>query len=321
VQVLDGSRWDGQSPEGAPFLREGIDPRQGPTCQIWILPGATTRIVVRTHHALMDGQGTLLLARALFAALRGEELPTAELGPTTDEDIACELGRSGEAPQPRRFGAPTGLAESAPFEITWGRVRIPGKVSRLLPRIAVSLAQYSQEDAALPLRFAVPVDMRRHRPGLQSSANLTGLARLDMAPLLATKDPVEAVAQALEAAMARGAEAAVVRSSRIARWLPLSWMGWIGTQNARRCLGDGRYPSSGVLSNLGRLRLEAFSGGGFTAQRAFFIPPGNPGLPLFLSMAGDSEGIELCAAVPCGLATQDRLSSLLEHLRTVCLSS
>jgi len=81
-----------------------------------------------------------------------------------------------------------------------------------------------------------------------------------------------------------------------------------------RSLRTGAHGSTAILSNLGRLDLAAFSGGGFQARRVFFIPPGNPGLPLFLGISGDDTGVELCGTMPLGLATDGRLGRLLESL-------
>ena len=92
VEVHEALGWDGRGPDGAAFLARSIDPRRGPTTELHILPGEPARMVIRTHHALMDGQGAMLLARAVFAALRGEEPPTAALGPLNDGALARALG-------------------------------------------------------------------------------------------------------------------------------------------------------------------------------------------------------------------------------------
>ena len=88
-----------------------------------------------------------------------------------------------------------------------------------------------------------------------------------------------------------------------------------GRKAALQNLKAGRYPISATLSNLGWQDLRLLRGAGFTAQKAFWIPPGNPGLPLFLTLTGDDEGIEVCGAMPIGLADEGRLENLLSELR------
>ena len=98
------------------------------------------------------------------------------------------------------------------------------------------------------------------------------------------------------------------------RGLPLWLMGWAGARAARDGLRSGWFGTSVTLSNLGRQDLSQYSGGGFSAQRAFWIPPGQPGLPLFLAMSGDAEGLDLVGSMPVGLADQGRLEGLLDGM-------
>ena len=54
------------------------------------------------------------------------------------------------------------------------------------------------------------------------------------------------------------------------------------------------------------------------ARREFGGVPGNlvmiPGLPLFVALSGDPEGVEICASAPMGLAADGRLDRLLDRL-------
>ena len=49
-------------------------------------------------------------------------------------------------------------------------------------------------------------------------------------------------------------------------------------------------------------------------QRVLTVVPGTPGLPLFISLTGDPDGIEICAAAPRALADRAKLTALLERL-------
>lgn len=314
LRELEAPGWLGQGPEGAPFLAASLDPSTGPTCEILVVKGAPTRVIIRTHHALMDGQGTLLLARAFFAVLRGEEPPHAELGPMNDAMLMRELGVEAERMLPTDSAAPQGSADGVEMRVTWLRRRVEGRFSALLPRIAFALARWHPLPAGRSFRIAVPVDLRLHSPGLSSSANFTGLLRLDVAEHLRTPDPLQSLAQAFKEGVARRDAGGVIVAAEFARFLPLSFMGWFARWGARRALRLGLYGPSAILSNLGKLPLEEFSGAGFSARRCFFVPPGNPGLPLFLTITGDSSGVELCATVPQSLATRGRHVELLDVL-------
>ncbi len=314
VRELEAPGWLGQGPEGAPFLAANLDPSAGPTCEILVVKGPPTRVIIRTCHALMDGQGTLLLARALFAALRGEPPPPAELGPTNDAMLMRRLGVPAEQMLPTDSVAPQGTADGSEMRVTWLRRRVEGRVSALLPRIALALATWHPLPEGRSFRVAIPVDLRGYAPELSSSANLTGLLRLDVAKHLHARVPLQSLVEAFREGLGRPEAGGVIVAAEFARYLPLSFMAWFARWGARQALRQGRFGPSAILSNLGKLPLEEFSGAGFRARRCFFIPPGNPGLPLFLTTTGDATGVELCATVPQSLATRGRLVELLDVL-------
>ena len=72
---------------------------------------------------------------------------------------------------------------------------------------------------------------------------------------------------------------------------------------------------SATISNLGRQDLARVSAPSFRATRAFWIPPGSPSMPLFLTLNGDRDGLDLVGTAPVGLASEGRLQALLEATR------
>lgn len=314
VREVDGTAWDGQGPAGAPFLAAPLDPRRGPTNEILLVAGSPARLVLRTHHALTDGQGTRLMAQALLCALRGEPVAPAAMGPLDDLALARGLGVAPERIPPNDSAAPQGQAQGTGFATTWARRRVPGRFRRFLPRLILALARMRPLPEGCAFRVIVPVDLRPHAGEGASTANLTGLLRLPVHEHLRAADPLAGVAAVLEDGVARKEAARVLLSSAFARHVPLALMAAIARGDARRALAKGRYGSAAIVSNVGRIDVAALSCPGFTARRAFFVPPGNPGLPLFLAIAGDDEGVELCATVPEPLATGGRLATLLDVL-------
>lgn len=315
ARTVDGGEWSGLDGGGAPFLASDLDPRTGPTTELLVVEGSTPRLILRTAHATMDARGTLLVAERLFAAARGEDLEPLTASPLNDEELCAELGVPPEDPPNTDCPSPLGEARPAPLATRWVRRDVPGASGRgLLARVCVLLARAVSENARDAVRIDIPVDLRRHRTGLQSTANLTGLLRLPVGRLLASLDPEGAVTAALRTALAANEEAAFCGMARRVRWLPLGLMEWGGRRGAQQALEQGRFSTSATVSNVGRLDLSGLAAPGFSTQSAWFIPPGSPGLPLFLGLQGTSQGVTLCAAAPLGLADGGRLEVLMDHL-------
>ncbi len=299
------AEWDGLGPAGAPDLTRPLDPDRGPTVEVLLLG---SRVVIRTHHAAFDGQGTLLVARGLFAALRGEPVDPIPLHTTTDAELAT--GPPESLPSITCPPALGGAVEDEPG-VRWVRRTARGSARQLVARLAFAIAQGTAEPHAC--RIDVPVDLRP--AGLLAHGNLTGLVRLPVAAGLAPWHPrpgIDALDQELRRRLpsAGGFPAATAGLARI----PLGLLVRGGRDKARQQAAAGRYGTTATVSNLGRLDLDAFSGGGFTAAAGFFIPPGNPGLPLFMAVAGGPSGIELCGSAPVALASGGRLELLMDRL-------
>jgi hypothetical protein len=157
----------------------------------------------------------------------------------------------------------------------------------------------------------VPVDLRRHAPGLRSTANLTGLVYLDVDAALREPSPVAALRDALDR-LAAGPEAGEdLLGAELLRWIPEAWLAALGRRNLLREARAGRYPHAAVISNLGRMDLDALRMPGVQPRRAFWIPPAGPGQRLFLTMTGGPDGVELCAAMADAYADAGRLDALL----------
>jgi NRPS condensation-like uncharacterized protein len=329
VRSVDGQRWDGCSPKGAPFLEEALS-TQGPVAEILLVQGSPFRMVVRTHHAVCDGRGAMLFVNGIFQALRGEAITPIGFGPQTDTDLARQI--IALPPEKRRRGvqppikilpgppnppadrtAPTGKAHIFSMGTTWARIRIPGRFPQLLPRLIRTLAILTRERSETPLRIAIPVDLRPWKPEVLSTANLTGILHLDLARLPHGSEALDCLEVALEEG--KNQAAAVPIFAHKLRNVPLAWMARAGRNAALQQLRSGAYPVSATLSNLGKQDMAAWSDKGFICRRAFWIPPGNPGMPLFLAASGDNEGIDLCASMPIGLADENRLDRLLADLR------
>jgi len=160
------------------------------------------------------------------------------------------------------------------------------------------------------IRVDVPVDMRRHEPGLRSTANLTGLLRVEVHP----GDSPSVIQQRIRAQLAHSEEADFVLGVAGLRHVPL----WLMTQVARRGLRKsqltGLFETAGTVSNLGRLDPQRFSYDEFLCERVFFIPPGSPGLPFFATLTGSAAAVELVVAMPRWLVAEEDLGQIVRQL-------
>jgi len=310
---VEDADWDGSGPEGAPFLCARMDPRGGPLAELVIVrdPRGGSRVVLRTHHAILDGRATLDLARDLFRMLRGETPRGACAGPTTAEDLV-----TGARPlPPPPADCPSPLGPAADLVSTWRRRRIAGGTQhRLLPRVLVALARVAAETGG-GIRVAIPVDLRQFHPELPPlSANLTSLLRLPLRAHLSESDPVDALDRDLRARLAAREDAATVAGWRGLRGVPVSWLGAVGRWGARRNVRRDRHAVTAVVSNLGRVSASEVSGGGFTAKTAFFLPTPSPGIPLVLMLLGGDDGVEVT-----GLGAAEHAERIGAVLHRVCV--
>ncbi|HEV7445963.1 MAG TPA: hypothetical protein VGO18_25535, partial [Steroidobacteraceae bacterium] len=75
LRVIENCAWDGSSHCGMEAIEETpLTLNPGPGAELLVATGAVTRIILRVHHALMDGSGILHFFEELFRALRCEPL-------------------------------------------------------------------------------------------------------------------------------------------------------------------------------------------------------------------------------------------------------
>jgi hypothetical protein len=313
LRHVDGRDWDGNCGDGAPFLRDALDAASGPVCELLRVRGDPARLVLRSHHAATDGRGTLSFAEALFAALRGEVPTPVDWVPDIDLDLARASGRSAES----RVADDCSPPVPGPWDTLegpcWQRRRVEPVPDSVLPRVLDALMARAPGG-----RCDVSVDLRPLAPGLRSTANLAGIVRLPCPPEPAAasdrSERIAALAQRLDDTRSSHQAADFVLASAPLRSIPLALLSRLGASAARRNAGRLRFATSATVSNLGRLDTALLSAPSFTTRRGFFIPPGSPGLPLFVALSGDEGGVEICATMPRALASQGRIEALVDAL-------
>ncbi|WP_300671369.1 hypothetical protein [Desulfoluna sp.] len=309
VKVIRDSAWDGFHSLNAPFLTEPLHPVKGPTSQVVLLPGDTTRIVFRTNHGMMDGRGTQLWVEDVFAALNGKK-PVGSRSRVTDMDISSmtrdKNQNSATKIRPSDCIIPTGKSQGDSQAVAWQRIRLEGKFKHLVSKLAILLAEEAWKYQPGRVSFLIPVDMRKRIPGLRSTNNLSSMIHFEVSD----QDTVTSVQGKLSLLLA-GQNESLPSWYPVLSFIPLSLMKRVYRQSAAESQATDLYSASAVISNLGKMPMERYACGGFDPEACFFIPPCGEGMSHFMTLAGSGKYVDILTATPHMYATQGRIHSLL----------
>jgi hypothetical protein len=315
VHEVDGSSWDGLGPEGAPArLRESLNPFEGPTSEVVLIHGNPLRVVFRTMHATMDGRGTVTWVEDIFRCLRGET-PLGADSRITEFQIAATFqkkGRKGPVPE---YIAPTGMPQGNQPGVIWRRRRYPGRFRNVIGQVATLLAKDAWQYGEGKVRLAIPVDMRARVEGLRSTGNLTNLIYTEITPNTTPADVSQDIKRQLEARH----DGMIYWGDRPVRFLPFWLLRKLIESNIEAKNRTGRYPNSGVLSNMGRVPF--YSGGGFEGKYVWAIPPGQEYSPIFIGMFNGDDEMTIIYSMPNVLANDGRLEKLMDHIQQGLVAS
>jgi hypothetical protein len=316
VREIDAGNWDGLSPDGAPaLLNESLPPHEGPTCEVVLMHGEPLRVLFRSHHAVMDGRGTQCWAEDIFRALNGLA-PIGSSSRITELEMARSFQKKGRIPPSPEFIAPTGMPQGTEPGCIWQRIRIPGRYRNLMGQVAILLAQTAWSLGKGKIRFGVPVDMRPRQPGLRSTGNLTNLIYLEINPGDNAKNLSGEIARQLDQRM----DGMLYWGDRIIPYVPYAYVKHAIRNEITARWATGVYRNSGVISNMGRIPVENFHGGGFQANYFWGIPPGQEMLPIFVGITYSDEDTTLVISMPKVLGNNGRMRNLMESLRTGLVS-
>ncbi len=308
VTVVDGTDWDGNGPNGAPFLLRHLDVRRGPSAEILLVQGLVPRVIVRTHHAITDGGGLLAFSSDLFRVLRGEA-PKGHADTVYEGELARTLTTTPTPPPPDDAIAPTGRPAAGSDGVVWRRLALGAAGPALAGRVAAVLAAEARRRGEGPVRVAFPADLRRERPDLRSTANLTGLVVLEVGE----GEGGVHLHERLRTALAEQGAAAAVLGADGVRHVPLGLARAVARAGAKKT-ARGAYAHTAVVSNLGRLDVDALSGGPWRTRAVCIVPPGTPVTAAFVAMWGTPRGVELAISIPEALACDGRLDGLIAAL-------
>jgi hypothetical protein len=310
VREVDGSNWDGMDPENAPFLQDPLPYQESPTCEIILVQGPIPRVVFRTHHGVCDGRGSLFWAEDVFRAMRGETV-AGSTSSITDVEMCRSFQDQYRTPFPTEHIAPTGRPKGYDSGATWRRRPVKGKISNLLARCARLAAEeaWRHHNEGI-VRFGIPVDLRSRKPGLLSTANLSFALYIEVKKDTTPDEIVRDITRQIN----HGEEGRLTKGDELLEHIPLCLMRRMAARIIRKRHDRGIYSLSGILSNLGRVDLNQFQGGGFTARAFWAIPPATEYYPFFLVMSGYEGGTELVLSMPKVLAGEGRIEDTLRRM-------
>jgi hypothetical protein len=306
VRVHDVGAWDGLGGEGADCVSAPFDPWRGPVCDVLLLQGKTPRVVVRAHHAAMDGIGLNTFAEDLFRALRGEPLIGTHES-IVDVDLARELGRGKFGGFPRPGLSLTGRSTPGLHGARWVRRRIETRSSRFVPQVCAALTSEALRERSGELTFTIAVDMRGRRPGLRTLGNLLGVVELVFAQPL---DARSVYREMLTRFKDRG-EGGYVQDMALVRHFPLAFLRYnMNRDVARARATDQPIPSCGI--SYIEADLQRLTGGGFTPHTAFGLPPIVDFMGCVVDAVASGAGTDILVAMPRALGDQGRLEKILD---------
>ena len=305
IRQVDNCTWDGRSDAGLEFLKTPrLDLENGPASELIVVTGNPARLVLRVHHAVMDGLGTIYFFQELFRALRGEPL----LGTNAAFSDADLMQSVSSQPQPKLSGKPaylTGALSGAGRHGVWRRITVEDvPASFLLGRLAVYVARFARRYSEQPTWVLLPVNLRRHLPGLNSMMNFTSLILVDLGP----DDGPNDFYRKLQKLLKDNADAYYTPALDYFKWLPMAWLDWVASKLARH----DKAKDTAAISNFGMVSKAELSSDGFAAHTLFALPAfhGNS----FLVMTAMGNTTEITVGMPRALASDGRLEAFTAYL-------
>lgn len=308
-QVRVETGWDGRSNKGAEVLyRTQMSLREGRSVELVVLPqpdGHTT-LVLRTHHAVMDGLGTMHFYNEIFRALRGEPLLGSNASFSDVELMrSCKVKESTSKHLPTE--AITGEVRGERIGDRWQVVSLGKPVKNQLAVLAAVLADYVHQHSDKPALIGVPVDLRRHAPGLRTTANFATMLLVPMH----RGDAAEHFRQRLREMLDKRMEAYFPRIISIFKLLPLKLvdrlMGRTPSNFAKRKILE-----SIVISNIGKFDPVPLSAPGFVAEAVWAVPIAGSAM-VGLSCVG--EEVQMSITVTEERAGDGRFEDLIAYVR------
>jgi hypothetical protein len=293
---------------GAAPLYEDIDVVRGPVAEILLEPGARTRLVVRASHIVTDGRGLQHWLADVFRVLRGTD-PVGAPATVNDTHFLAAAGKVapmagvGKIPaQPVMLGA--GTQAGHPL---WVRRTVPAAPKGVTARIAAAVSGRLPAERGHVL---VPVDLRRHDRGIDSTANLTAQLLL----------PVDRASdwRRVHTALLAG----LMRKHEVAQQLGRDFRNTNPFVNslteAAQYTGDA-FPAAAIISDHGPFDLTRYATPAFAPDTIYTLPMLVPYVEMFVSAFQVADRTELTIGARERPGAADAARALLDDIAALLL--
>ncbi|WP_028079806.1 hypothetical protein [Solimonas soli] len=308
LRVVEDCIWDGQSGQGSEFIFEPpLALRDGPVVELIVAyrRSGGAFVILRSHHAIMDGSGGLHFLKEVFRALRGEALLGSNAA-YSDADLLCSLGVTQSESKHIETGWLTGPPRGDAQGDDWRRIALGRPRPNLLGHVAAAMAAFAHRYSDLPALIAIPVDLRRHVPGLVSTGNFSSmlLVRVERG------EGADQFRERLQRMLAARMEAAWSKHLDWFKLLPPAWIDRLLSRTA------GNYrkkkpKETAVISNLGRVDPAEYGAPGFEMQNLFVLPLAGSA---FSTLVCTGDRVELTLNLPRLLSSDGRFDAFVEFL-------
>ena len=267
IHVVESAGWDGMSSDQLPWEPAFLPAHCGTVFDIILVKGQPNRAVFRVHHAVMDGRALCFFVKDIFSALGGKKI-IGSLSKETCITLARKIKSTKPTFYPEKALMPTGLRSGNDQRVVWYRQSVSGKFNNLLPTVLLSVARHARKFSKGSVRFQIPVDMRRHIDEKTATGNLTGGIIVDMGD-----QPIfEHAVASIQDALMLNRDMNVPAIANVMMWIPFFMARRLLHKGNEKMIRNQNYYLTGNISNLGRMKLSDYSGGGFDAQSVFCIP-------------------------------------------------
>ncbi len=326
LHVVEHDDWDGMGTKGMNFAQQGMDVRKDSLAEVWLLPGTTPRILFRTHHAIMDGMGTIFWIQEIFRALNRQTLLSAD-GRWTETTIAKQQKHPKYTFQVDKSASP--LQKKANRTLRrgchWRRIEIPGISSKIIPRFIQAIAEYIREkqlDKRVDrICMRVPADLRRYLSTEDAKSyslgNCTSLIDLD----ISVEDDVQSIHKKILRAMRNKEDIGFVTQTalQLIKWMPGFMVRpaiYPGDKTLNTIYDKENYPFTANISYIGKQEIKHYSDGDFTATAIFGIPIALENRPLFIGISTIEKNTHATISAPYSLISEAELEKFCQELIT-----
>jgi amino acid adenylation domain-containing protein len=266
--------WNADEADCNPYVDRSLGNKNEPTTEVLMFNNAT--LLFRAHHAVMDGKGIITWMEDIFSALNGE-IPKGSNCNLTDREQALSLGRTAHRP----YYASNAESPISNLSLSINNVVgvqklisgvYPGLVARIIEIITKQLKGFESTESGIIARFMTPVDMRRHRPEVRTTANMSSPLIININQQTNWADIQQSLVEKLE----NNDDGMVGKWDHLFQYLPSKMMTRLVKQIFHSHEESGQFVFSTTISNFGKIDLNKFSGTTFRAKKVSTVPIADP---------------------------------------------